>query len=130
METLKTPYLIVVTLYCAGIFWLSHQSNPPVPDNDIFLFTGADKVAHGLLYAGLTFLISIGIRRSNPETKPWIQWYVPVGFAILYGLSDEIHQLYVPDRSFELLDLLFDGVGASLAQAGLYLIWQKTEESN
>ena len=130
MTSLKLPYLLAITLYCSGIFWLSHQSNPPVPDNEIFLFPGADKLAHCLLYAGLAGLVSTGIRRSNPTVKSSIQWFVPVFFAILYGLSDEVHQLYVPDRCFELLDLLSDGVGATLAQSCLFLRWRKQESTS
>jgi VanZ family protein len=130
MISIKPHYFLAITLYCIGIFWLSHQSNPPVPENQIFLFPGADKVAHCLLYAGLGALVSIAIRRSNSTVKAWIQWFVPIAFAILYGLSDEVHQLYVPERSFELLDLLSDGVGATIAQVGLYIIWRKQEPNS
>ncbi|MCD6268587.1 MAG: VanZ family protein, partial [Deltaproteobacteria bacterium] len=30
---------------------------------------------------------------------------------LLYGLSDEIHQYYVPNREFSWMDLLADGAG-------------------
>ena len=36
-----------------------------------------------------------------------------IAFATLFGLTDEIHQLWVPHRSFSLLDLLTDTVGAT-----------------
>ncbi len=38
--------------------------------------------------------------------------------AILYGLSDEIHQLYVPGRLFDVLDILADSFGALLFVLG------------
>ncbi|MBK7642912.1 MAG: VanZ family protein [Planctomycetes bacterium] len=38
-----------------------------------------------------------------------------VGFVVLYGLSDEIHQLYVPTRTSSGLDLFSDFTGAWLA---------------
>ena len=128
MDPLKLRYWIAIALYCGGIFWLSSQSDPPIPKKNIFSFPGADKVAHGLLYAGLGALVSVGIRRSNNPVKSWMQWYVPVGFAILYGLSDEVHQLFVPDREFEWLDLVADGTGATLAQLCLYTLWRNPKE--
>ena len=35
--------------------------------------------------------------------------------AILYGISDEIHQLFVPNRHFSILDILIDSLGILLA---------------
>ena len=125
MTTLKLRYFIPICLYCALIFWLSSMPDPPIPTNRLFSFPGRDKVAHLVLYGGLGALLSIGIRYSNDLPKPWIQWYVPVAFAILYGITDEIHQLYVPNRSFEVLDLVADGTGATLAQLGLFILWRK-----
>lgn len=40
--------------------------------------------------------------------------------ATLYALSDEIHQIYVPGRSCQLLDLIIDISGSLL---GILLIW-------
>ena len=34
--------------------------------------------------------------------------------SILYGLIDEIHQLFVPYRAFEIKDLIIDSLGASV----------------
>jgi len=50
-----------------------------------------------------------------------------LGLAALYALSDEIHQLFVPGRSFELRDLALDITGAAVGLAGYSLIrlfWQ------
>jgi VanZ family protein len=35
-------------------------------------------------------------------------------FTVLYGVTDEIHQLWVPGRSSDLLDALADATGALL----------------
>lgn len=35
--------------------------------------------------------------------------------CLLYGVSDEFHQSFVPGRAVELFDLMNDGIGASLA---------------
>ncbi|WP_226580903.1 VanZ family protein [Halobacillus litoralis] len=36
-------------------------------------------------------------------------------FSMFYGLVDEIHQWYVPERSFTMTDLLKDGIGVFTA---------------
>jgi len=38
----------------------------------------------------------------------------------LYALSDEIHQIFVPGRAFEIRDLVLDSVGILI---GLFLYW-------
>ncbi len=40
-------------------------------------------------------------------------------FCILYAITDEIHQLFVPGRGTEVTDVLIDGIGA-LIGIGLY----------
>ncbi len=77
---------------------------------------GVDKVAHAILYGGLTLCFSWGLKRSNTDVRYWVQCFVPVIFAMLYGLSDEIHQLFVPKRNFDWWDWCADIVGAILAQ--------------
>jgi VanZ family protein len=37
-----------------------------------------------------------------------------LGLSFLYALSDEVHQLYVPGRAFELRDLALDLAGSAL----------------
>lgn len=51
--------------------------------------------------------------------------------AILYGLSDEIHQRYVPGRVFDVLDILADSLGALLFVLGYWLFkgWKKNPET-
>jgi VanZ family protein len=40
--------------------------------------------------------------------------------GVLYGISDEIHQLFVPGRYFSLQDILINSIGVILAST-LYL---------
>lgn len=122
MGNLKPPYLIVTGLYCGFIFYLSSLSEPPSAPAS---FPGVDKVAHGLLYAGLAATLSVGIRRSNDPARPSVQFWVPLLFASLYGLSDEVHQLFVPLRTFEWWDWAADSAGAGMAQLLLcFALWK------
>jgi VanZ family protein len=46
---------------------------------------------------------------------------VAVFLAWLYALSDEFHQLYVPGRTADWTDILFDWLGAAV---GAWLWWR------
>jgi VanZ family protein len=46
---------------------------------------------------------------------------LPVAIALLYGITDEWHQSYVPGRSPDVRDVVADTVGAVLAM--LVVAW-------
>ena len=41
--------------------------------------------------------------------------------CVLYAISDEVHQLFVPDRGGEVKDIIIDSVGATVG-IGVYLL--------
>lgn len=118
------PFAVLTALYCWAIFLGSSDPNPPMPD---FYFPGMDKLAHMVLFGGLGALVSVGIRHAARKPGLTAQWTVPVLFVAVYGLSDEIHQRYVPGRTFDLADWAADIAGALLAQTVLYVFaWRGT----
>jgi len=119
MPRFSWPYTLSAALYCAGIFLLSAQPSLPDRAPGWLDFPGADKVAHTLLYAGLGMLVYVGLVRSDESVGRAVRTLAPVIFATVYGMSDEIHQLFVPNRSFDLFDLLADTVGATIGVAAL-----------
>jgi VanZ family protein len=100
-------------LYMAGIFYLSSLPGEDLPLPNLPL---ADKVAHFLTYAGLGVLLAcrrgltdlVRERRITAWTKGG--WIAPA-VGILYGIFDEVHQLYTPNRTFDLLDFAVDVAG-------------------
>lgn len=51
-----------------------------------------------------------------------------VGICVAYAISDEIHQLFVPGRSFQVLDIITDTAGILTGTAiviGIILIYRK-----
>ncbi|WP_153724121.1 VanZ family protein [Heliorestis convoluta] len=70
------------------------------------------KQAHVGVYFVLGFLTINAFRRSGIQTASsyWLAFSLSVAFAV----SDEIHQLYVPGRSGEIMDVLYDSTGALL----------------
>ena len=117
---MKLRYVAATAAYCAGIFWLSSRPDPVPTDYD---FSGFDKLAHMALYGGLAALVSVGMRRSGNPVAPWLQVLVPIAFALFYGVTDEIHQTFIPQRNFDPLDLVANTAGAVLVQALLCRSW-------
>ncbi len=91
------------------------QYYPPAP------FWSADKAVHGAVFLVLGFLCAhaLRVRARAPENRPRI-FAAAAAMASLYGLSDEIHQLFVPGRSADWRDFAADAAG-SAAGAWLYL---------
>ena len=120
---MSAPYWLATGLYCAGLFWLSSDSTPIIP---MALFPYQDKVAHAVLYAGLAAVVSIGMRRSRQPKAPTAQFWTPLLCACVYGVSDEIHQIFVPNRVFDLWDIAADALGAAAVQALLCrYVWRR-----
>lgn len=94
----------LAALWAGLIFWLS--ASPDARGGVAWLsFPYADKVAHGVAFGVLAVLIYLAWRR------PW--WVVTL--ASLYGVSDEVHQFFVPGRSADVTDWLADTLGALVA---------------
>lgn len=106
-------YWLPVYLYAGLIFFYSSLSSPP-----LFLpkILHADKLLHLLEYAILGYLIARAAGNSaNLQLSTHFRIFA-VSIAILYGLTDEFHQCFVPGRKVEILDVLADGAGALLGQ--------------
>ena len=48
---------------------------------------------------------------------------VAFGLALLYGVTDELHQSFVPDRTGKAADLVWDGAGALIGVVAARLAW-------
>ena len=103
-----------VVAYMAVIFYESSQPVlPSVVDgfNDKVLHIGGYSVLGALLVRALTD----GFRR--PIT--WRAGVLAIVLTTAYGLSDEVHQAFVPPREMDPWDLLADATGATLAVVAL-----------
>ena len=101
-------YWFPVVIYCAAIFV---QSSFPAPIK-VPRFVLADKLLHFFAYAVLGMLFLRGFLHSSYRGKRRFILFASILLTVLYGFSDELHQYFVPSRSAELLDLLFDSLGA------------------
>jgi VanZ family protein len=104
-------YWLPVYLYAGLIFIYSSLSSPP-PLAPKFLY--GDKLFHLVEYAILGLLLA---RAAKNSANLRVHFRIfAVCAAVVYGLSDELHQYFVPERKVELLDVLADGIGAFLGQ--------------
>lgn len=97
----------LVAAWAAFIFVLSSIPGQSMPHVAILRF---DKLDHAVVYAVFGGLCFLAIRRTWPLSSARLVGLAAL-VAVLYGLSDEFHQLFVPGRSAEIYDAIADGVG-------------------
>jgi VanZ family protein len=110
--------LIPALFYAAVVFALSSQSNPlPFMPRAIMLH---DKVLHTILYAGLSVTVAFGLGHGF-GVEPRTAAMLAVAIGSLYGLTDELHQSFVPGRSAEVADWGADTIGSAVGAIGFGL---------
>lgn len=117
-----TPLSIVrywgpVGLYAGLIFFGSSISSPPEAISSL-LKDISDKVLHLSEYALLGALLYRACRHGS---GPWVAQHAvlaAVAGSALYGVSDETHQLFVPLRQADVLDVVADTVGGTVGAWG------------
>lgn len=83
------------------------------------------ETMHAVAYAVLGALVGLGVRFGIRRAGAWNRhgWtraaLLAFAFCVLYSLSDETHQLFVPGRSFQLLDLALDWIGSAIGLAAV-----------
>ena len=99
----------------AAIFVASSIPDPPVP--------GVPDVSlHQAAYFGLTLLIIRALARNAWRGVTMLTLIAAWTIAVAYGVSDEWHQSFVPNRHAELRDVGSDAIGA-LGAAVVVAAW-------
>jgi VanZ family protein len=80
-----------------------------------FEFAMIDKVEHFSEYFILAFWASFGYARSGRSTT----FLTTLTICSVFGILDELHQLFIPGRSCDVFDMLADILG-SAAGAGFF----------
>lgn len=70
---------------------------------------GNDKVGHLFAYGSLAFWTLLSFYKRSFSNSPTL-----ILLVVMYGLLMELGQLFVPGRTFSLLDLLANTLGAVL----------------
>ena len=103
-------------LYARGIFVFSSQPYPFGIRRMPFL---VDKTIHVVVYGLFSGVVFVALRRSRPRTSWLLLSVLALILTVLYGLSDEYHQSFIPHRRVDLYDFAADAVGAFLAQCAV-----------
>ena len=100
----------------AAIFYVSGLSIAPLPEQV------SDKTGHLLAYAGLALLCVRALAGGLPRRIVLRVALLAFAIAAGYGMSDEIHQSFVPGRSADVFDWFADASGA-LIGVGVCWLW-------
>lgn len=100
------PRWVPALLLMIVIFSFSSQTSQELPN-----FGGWDyfvkKSAHGIGYG----LLALSYLRALPNRDYKLAWFL----AVLYSLTDEFHQSFVPGRRASWIDVfVFDNLGAMI----------------
>ncbi len=99
--------------YCGLIFYLSSQEIPI----KVSLFAMQDKAIHFMEYGILSVLFFISLRKSTPGYNIKAIAILAIIFSGLYGVSDEVHQYFVPGRESSIGDVTANLIGAVVFQS-------------
>ena len=105
-------------IYCLVIYI---QSDLPSIEH-IPSFEFSDKVMHFFAYAGLGVLFYRAYQTLRIKDNLRLLILASIVSASLYGISDEIHQYFVPSRDASILDVIANILGA-ICGVYLYSLW-------
>lgn len=106
---IKKKYLIIpLLIYSLAIFIMSHQSQVPFIKNTII---GTDKVLHFFAYfvygiCSYIFFLALNNLNNSKKSK-----FFAILLALLFAISDEIHQSFIYGREADIFDFLADALG-------------------
>jgi len=106
------------------IYWPALFIGTSIPVQSIpSIFEFGDKLEHIAAYGGLSILLNLAIifqdRYGNIKIKHNLFAFIA---AACYGILDEIHQIFIPGRSCELLDFAADLIGIIIGLIFINLI--------
>lgn len=94
-------------IYAFLIFFLSSLSKPPLP------IEIESNFLHYPEYALFSFLLLRAFHSNKSNDVVFSDILYTFSISILFGLLDEFHQAFVPERVPELKDLMRDTIGTS-----------------
>jgi VanZ family protein len=107
----------------AAIFVAS--SRPTVPE---VISDTPDLFLHFIAYAGLAFLVTRAIVAGHWDLLSFASgvraWLITAG----YGVTDELHQWFVPGRFASVADWIADGVGAVAAIGAAAILRRRSRQ--
>ncbi|MDD2388812.1 MAG: VanZ family protein [Desulfobacterales bacterium] len=110
-------FWLPLILFCIVIFIMSSHPAPKHIPKVIHI----DKVLHFMGYAVLGILFFRALSTLPAISSIRLLITLSILFSTFYGLSDEIHQYFIPHRSSDVFDLLADALGSF---SGIYIFYK------
>jgi VanZ family protein len=107
-------YLAALILWAAVIFIFSSIPNPPDAGGGDWRY----ELAHVFEYAVFGALAFFTLKKWLPIQPLEVLVIAAWSVSVLYGMSDELHQSFVPNRDASWLDVGYDAIGAALGIVG------------
>jgi len=104
-----------VIAYMTAIFVAQSWPNPPRPPGPL-----TDKHEHFFFYGILGLLALRALTNAQWRRVGAATALGAIVFSSVYGVINEFHQRFVPGRSYEVVDMIANAIGASVAVA---LVW-------
>lgn len=118
----KFLYRFGATLgWAALLFVLSSIPDLTFP---VTVFSWDDKIQHTAAYAPLGFLLLRSLVWKNQIRRR--DWWLAIVIGVIYAVSDEIHQHFVPGRTMDWTDALADTLGVTIGSSIFYQ-WRKRQ---
>lgn len=99
--------------WCVFVYTASSIPSKNIPA----LGANVDKIIHFGVYGVLCWLAHVAFHHQQNIALRRYSLLAAVAFTVIFGLSDEFHQLYTPGRSAELLDIAADTFGGVVYSA-------------
>ena len=96
---------------------------PPPPPGGFPLALDLNTILHICEFAGFAFFVAFGLYNK-------IKLKYLVSFTILFAFLDEVHQYFVPNRYFDVYDILADIIGVILGFLAYVLLEKLLKRQN
>lgn len=107
-------YWLPVALYAGVIFYWSSQSHPEKQLPSFLLEDVNDKVLHAVEYGILALVCYRAFRWGTGPLVARQALVLAIVTASVFGITDEVHQFFVPFRESSWQDWLADTIGAAI----------------
>lgn len=122
-STYKLYKMVPMLIVMGTIFFLSHKTGDEI---QLPAFAYSDLVAHMLIYALLAGAVLYTWKDKFRACQPIKVVCYTVVICLLYGISDEFHQSFVPGRYMSAMDVVADTVGAIIICTGWWMYSKKS----
>ena len=113
------------------IYWLLLLTATSLPGKDMPNVGVSDKVEHFTAYFIFSFMFTIVLIIQNKFKYLKVRAFSATLFLVgIYAALDELHQLFIPGRSCDILDWATDITSACIAVLVVFLLTRKSPAVN